>query len=356
MPRIASETLGATPADAKALFVKILREVANYIPAVTRLRHDRDELLRQRDALSIELGWLKSRYAARFLGYDAVFDVEEVIRRHAVAEPEPRPGHYVNFLGVAIDPVFYPDILAGHGGKVEGLPLPANWHADMAEWGACLRAVDLARDAFVAVELGCGWGCWLNNAGVAARRAGLRVRLIGVEGDGGHLGFATAATTTNGFDARDVTLHRGVAAAHSGHALFPRQDRAGRNWDLAPRFGATPSEVDTAVASGGWDMVPMLTLPAIAGDEARIDLLHVDIQGGEDALLAGTLDFIRKHVAYLVVGTHSRPIEGRLLDRLGEAGFLLEVERPAFLPHHDLLDGVSVDGVQGWRNPTLLPA
>ena len=344
------------PAAARALPRKVLRNVAGRIPAVARLRRDRDELLRQRDALALELalGLGSSRHSTRFLGYDAVFDAEEVIRRHAVPDPQPREGHYVNFLGVAIDPAFYPNILAGHGGKVEGLPLPANWHADMAEWGACLRAVDLAREKFVVVELGCGWGCWLNNTGAAARRAGLRVRLLGVEGDRGHIGFAEAATATNGFDARDVTLHHGIAAASGGVALFPRQNRAGETWDLAPRFGATAPEVERALASGKWEAAPMLPLSAIAGDEARIDLLHVDIQGGEDDLVDGAIDFIRERVAYLVVGTHSRQIEGRIMDRLGRAGFVLEIERPAFLAARNLLDGVAVDGVQGWRNPALL--
>jgi hypothetical protein len=40
---------------------------------------------------------------------------------------------------------------------VEPIPIPANWHADIAEWAAALRAVDLARGSFTMAELGCGW-------------------------------------------------------------------------------------------------------------------------------------------------------------------------------------------------------
>jgi hypothetical protein len=40
---------------------------------------------------------------------------------------------------------------------VEGIPIPANWHADIAEWAAALRAVELAEETFTVVELGCGW-------------------------------------------------------------------------------------------------------------------------------------------------------------------------------------------------------
>ena len=65
-------------------------------------------------------------------------------------------------------------ILDGRAGEVEDMPIPANWHADIAEWAAALRAVELARGTFSMAELGCGWGCWMNNTGVAARAAGLR--------------------------------------------------------------------------------------------------------------------------------------------------------------------------------------
>ena len=82
------------------------------------------------------------------------------------------PGYVTNFLGVRIDPAFAPEALAGKAGTVEPVPIPANWHADIAEWAAALRAVELAGDTFRMIELGCGWGCWMNNTGAAARRAG----------------------------------------------------------------------------------------------------------------------------------------------------------------------------------------
>ena len=97
----------------------------------------------------------------------------------------------------------------------------------MAEWGAALRAVDLARGQFTVIELGCGWGCWMNNAGVAARRVGLDVHLIGIEGDEGHAAFAQEACAANGFTPKQVSVHRGIAAATSGIALFPRQGTVG---------------------------------------------------------------------------------------------------------------------------------
>ena len=56
-------------------------------------------------------------------------------------------------------PEYVPGVLDGTHGQVQALPIPANWHADIAEWGAVLRFIDLARKNFTIAELGCGWGC-----------------------------------------------------------------------------------------------------------------------------------------------------------------------------------------------------
>ena len=114
---------------------------------------------------------------------------------------------------------------------MEGVPIPANWHADIAEWAAALRAVDLANNTFRMAELGCGWGCWMNNAGVAARNAGLETHVIGVEGDEGHVRFAEEACTANGFRPDQFTIWRGIAAPSDGVALFPKQNVSGVDMD-----------------------------------------------------------------------------------------------------------------------------
>lgn len=64
---------------------------------------------------------------------------------------------------------------------------------------------------------------------------------------------------------------------------------------------------------------------------------------------------IRKKIAYLLIGTHSRHIEGRLFETLLRAGWQLEIERPALLSVGLENPVVTVDGVQGWRNSHLLP-
>jgi FkbM family methyltransferase len=291
--------------------------------------------------------------ASPFFYYNASFDVRATLHRHAASDLAPHPDYLTNYLGVRIDPRFLPGILDGRAGEVEGIPVPSNWHADMAEWAAALRAVELARKHFTMVELGCGWGCWINNTGVAAKAVGLTVDLIGVEGNAEQLAFAREAYELNGFDSTQVTLRHGIAAESSGSALFPRRVKRGTEWGSAPVFARTEAERAAAVAAGTHEEVPMVALNELLGERVRVDLLHLDIQGGEADLIESSRGVLDQRVAYLVIGTHSREIEGRLLTNLLRGSWQLEVERPAILDLEGNAPATTIDGVQGWRNRAL---
>jgi len=340
---------------AKKWATNFARNWALHVPAIRRLYESRDALFVERQSLIARLEASASPQAASpFFHYNASFDPIEVIRRHAATGLQAREGYVTNFLGVVVDPKVFSSFLTGLAGQIEQIPMPADWHSDIAEWGAALRAVDLARDTFTMVELGCGWGCWMNSTGMAARRKGLDVHLIGIEADQGHLAFARETYEINGFQGAAVTLIHGVAAGQPGTALFPRQDVPGTDWGLQPLFNAGASERHKAVKSGKYDELPMVALAEVVAPHYRIDLLHIDIQGGEADLVSACLPTLAEKVAYVVIGTHSRQIEGRLFKTLLQEGWQLEMERPALL-RLGSMPSVTVDGVQGWRNPKLLP-
>ena len=54
----------------------------------------------------------------QLLQYTACFEPQEVMRRHAAPDLAARPGYLTNFLGVLIDPVFFPRFLHGRAGQV----------------------------------------------------------------------------------------------------------------------------------------------------------------------------------------------------------------------------------------------
>jgi FkbM family methyltransferase len=179
--------------------------------------------------------------------------------------------------------------------------------------------------------------------------------LIGIEGDKGHLQFAREACAANGFSESEIVLHHGIAAAKNGTALFPVQAVSGKHWGLEPIFDASLLDVAKAKLTGKYDVLPMISLDKICKAYPRVDLLHIDIQGSEADLVRDALGFLNEKVAYSVVGTHSREIEGEIFACLRAAGWILEIERPAILSLAAGFPQVTVDGVQGWRNPRLLP-
>ncbi|MBS0243743.1 MAG: class I SAM-dependent methyltransferase [Proteobacteria bacterium] len=302
-------------------------------------------------------------FRARCVGHPlyhntAVFDARALVERCVVQGIAPDPSFVTNAFGVKINPKFMPHILTPLKGQVERPPIPANWHADIAEFAAAFRAIELSQDRFAVAELGCGWGCWLNIAGVVARRRGLAVKLIGVEGDSGHIAFMRECCSDNGFSPQQVVAIHGIAAARSGVAMFPRQATPGVDWGLEPIFGATARQIRKHTASGKYDKLEMISLSDITSAHGPLDLLHIDIQGGEADLIENSQSVLSKQVAYLVVGTHSRLIEGRITEVMRDAGWRLEVERPAInmvVGDPPVIGDVGIDGVQGWRNPWLRP-
>lgn len=333
----------------------MLKAAALKIPQIRRLWQDRANLLAERDILLRENEQLRTSgrpgQGSVFFHYNCSFDAIGTINNHARDNLTAHPSYVTNFLGVKVSPRFFPGILDGKAGTIEPIPIPANWHADIAEWAAALRAVDLASGHFRAVELGCGWGCWLNNTGVAARNKGLAVELIGIEGDSEHVAYAHEAMGANGFSNNEFRIVHGVAAPEKGVALFPVVEDAGASWGSEPILNATAAQIEEASASGQYQQLGAFPLSEIVKGEP-VDLLHIDIQGGEADFIEAAIGDLNKLVRSIVIGTHSRQIEGRIMNTLLNEGWKLEMERPAIIRLIDGSPQISVDGVQGWRNPS----
>ena len=288
-----------------------------------------------------------------FWHYQSAFDAVGTIHRYAKKDVQPSRGFATNYLGVRTRPEFYPEILKERAGTVDSPPIPANWHADIAEWASCLRSIDLAGDRFVMLELGCGWGCWMNNLGVAAKSVGKAVRLFGLEADQESLGFARLALADNGLSRDECCLTHGIAGRTGTVALFPRQGAEGGGGGAAI-FNPTSQQLKDALDSGRYVRMPVIDIGALTRDEATLDFVHVDIQGAELDLLTDQFELLCRKVRYLFVGTHTKQIEGGLFELFTTGGtWKLEMERPAIFGLTDGRPVVQVDGAQAWRNCVL---
>lgn len=280
------------------------------------------------------------------------FDAEGLVDGFSRTRQVPESGLVTNFLGMRVRPSVYPVLLEKLAGTVEPRPNPTNWHADIAEWASALRSVEQARGRYRIVELGCGWGCWISNMGVAARSRGLKVDLIGVEGDSNHLANARETLTINGFAPDEYRLVHGIAGPKPGKAIFPDPDAGDAHWGGEPEFYPDATRLAEAQGTRGLQVLDCHTLDDL-GAGGVIDLLHIDIQGGEAAYVTGNAEAMSRLVRRVLIGTHSREIEGALFAHFRAQGWLLEMERPAVAPPRGGQPFIQIDGVQLWHNPAL---
>lgn len=284
--------------------------------------------------------------------YYSIFDAVEVIKRFTPNVVNPSEGFLTNFLGVKMAPEVIPEHFRYLVNSVEAAPDPGNWHADIAEFAAALWSVEQAENNYSIIELGCGWGCWLNNMGVAAARKGLSLSLIGVEGDLGHANDARSTLKLNGFSEDQFKIIHGIVAAKNGKSFFPASKNHANEWGSQAIF--FPNEEQAMVLRAAETHVELncFTLAEVSGGKVT-DLLHIDIQGAELDFVRGNMGDMNLSIKRCLIGTHSRELDGALIGEFSRSGWKLELERPAI---HEIVNGypeIRIDGVQLWRNPML---
>jgi len=222
-----------------------------------------------------------------------------------------------------------------------------------SEWVGTLRSVLEAQGKFTAMELGAGWAPWLTVCERAARLRGIEnVDLTGVEGSREHHGFMLDNFRTNGIDPEKHALHHAVAGAEDGVAHFPRLHVATDDYGANAVF--SDAESDAAAARGELEEIRCISMNSLLAGKDRVDLIHIDIQGHEETVIRAGIEALNAKVRRLVIGTHSRAIEGHLFDLLHDNGWVCESEVPCVL--RATMDGrrvLFVDGEQVWRNDRL---
>ena len=215
-----------------------------------------------------------------------------------------------------------------------GRPVPHDLF-EAIEWVGLLKAVASACEGrFAMMELGAGWGPWLAAGAVAARLRGLHdLRLLGVEADPGRFALMRQHFLDNDLD---PDAHRLVCAAvgvEAGHARWPRIADPPNAAGARPvqESGGKLDADDVAYMQGGLEDfidVEIVPLGDLLAEQEVWDLVHIDVQGWEAKLCAGCVEPLNRRVRWLIIGTHSRPIDGEVIAILHAAGWVLENEKP----------------------------
>lgn len=242
------------------------------------------------------------------------------------------------------------------------------------EWIDVLESVASASECFTMVELGAGWGRWLVNAAVAARKAGnLKLELVGVEAEPRHFEFMKTHFRDNGLDPRGARLVRAAVAAQDGHLWF-RTGRTHTTGSSEPWYGQSIASGPPPAGSGvsGWlqrqwhDLsgtasdwesemrrVPAVSLATLLRPLAHVDVIHMDVQGSEFEVLQAATEHLAK-VKRIHIGTHSAENEVGLRLLFGGLGWTVHSDYPlqteCGTPWGKVRFG---DGIQTWLNPRL---
>lgn len=79
--------------------------------------------------------------------------------------------------------------------------------------------------------------------------------------------------------------------------------------------------------------VPALSLADAIGDLPCIDYMHVDIQGVEVEVLKPFKELLSERVRYMFVGTHSRMIDGLLVEMFHHWGWKIHTANSCGFVH-----------------------
>ncbi len=223
----------------------------------------------------------------------------------------------------------------------------------MFEWVTIVETIKAAGDDYVMVDLGAGYGRWIVNAVILARRLGRTPLVIGVEAEDTHFLWMKKHLCDNRVSKeecrllhapisgsrRDVPFTMGHANEWYGQAVLSSPDYGFGDW---PRAKV--------------EMRRSIVLEDVIGNLPLIDLLDLDIQGMEHEVILSSIELIGQRVKQLYIGTHGKQIEDGLRKLMVAQGWISRFDFPCATTDYPTPAGPVdfQDGVQSWINPRFM--
>jgi FkbM family methyltransferase len=295
------------------------------------------------------------------------YDVDDLERVDNLADPDKRltPGFLTDFFGIRVSV----DFLENLAPRVIDTP-PFPWDGYLAEgieYASAAIALDQTKGPrFTAVELGAGWGPWCTlMAKLAQRRGFSEITSIGVEASSARFRLMQQHLYNNGLlaspsdtEAHGAGMHikllQGAAWHRNGKLHFPKSDSV---YDAAMSAHEGATKTDYRGLKIEHEQIQAYSLPNIVEDCGVVDFMHMDVQGGEWEILRHSKRALDRHVRFMYIGTHSRKIEGDLIDLFHHHGWKLFREKPCrfwSMAEAPSLQALTYyDGGQLWRNMKL---
>ncbi len=283
-----------------------------------------------------------------------------------------KDGYIINFMGTCIDCSFFPNTSNRSGEIISQLPIPDDTlHAEAFEYISLIEGINSVQNnrEVAIVEIGAGWGPWIVNGALIAKRQNKSARLLAVEMLSDKITHLFAHLNNNeiytGIDKSVNIWHHqennyikvvhGAVAQNDGIMYAPLVNGSS---DHGARPSVNQEKTDYRGLEVSYEGISSYSLSTLLQDLPVVDFMHVDIQGFEYQIISESIQTLQKKVRYLFIGTHSRKIEGDLFSLLYDAGWILLREKPCTFRFEKgstpTLEGLVIqDGGQQWQNPFL---
>lgn len=253
------------------------------------------------------------------------------------------------------------------------LDYPANSpNEEYFEWLELLKSVESAKNNFVFVELGAGFGKWSARAYKACLLNNIsNIKLIVVEGEPQHAQWLKEHLVYNNVPSDSIIFEEALISSYDGTGEIMVHDEHGLNAFQTPKnwygqYHISPANKEDILARDtylgkellvdrwgiGKVVCNTITIETLLKTIPVVDLLNMDIQGSEYISIHKSLEIINTKVKKLYVSTHSTEIDNLLYNMMASQNWKCTHAYP--LQYHGETEFGYIefgDGVQVWENP-----
>jgi len=237
------------------------------------------------------------------------------------------------------------------------------------EWIDTLCSVVDAKEKYVYMELGAGYGRWAARAYKAATAFGLdpnRISLTVVESEPQHVIWLKEHLAYNNISEKCVTLNENLISSEVGFGemvvISPDPSLTAKDWYGQAKTAYSSHTVRKSSYLGhelfldgqGWGRIrlPMTTLCVLLENHDLVNLIDMDIQGEELSIVKKEIALLNEKVMRVHIGTHSKTIDCELFDLFTSHGWSCVHNYGCGSKENTKFGGIQFqDGVQGWLNP-----
>lgn len=295
----------------------------------------------------------------------------------------------IDYFGAAIPIACAPYLASRAGSVLASPPYPSDTiRASFIEYLPVVQSIrDSSLSRYQMVELGASYAPFALLSAKLAQRKGIQnIEVCAVEAAKNGPAAITCNFHANGYSAENIIIisdlepgeakpkHLAPYIAPNVRAFVINSAFSSKRetlWfpdvDCTVDNGATVSNENLTVDCRGasYQHVPVRAhslsdILTVFDKDTIIDLAHIDIQGAELDVIPDSIALFNERVKKILLGTHSRLIEGKMLELFHRNGWTLIAEEPCgFHYNRELDDFVGMtrkDGSQYWANTRLSQA